>query len=137
MAALGVVALALGGLLIGYEPITVDPDTMYRPIKSELSRALREGTLPLWSDRFGVGTPLAAESHVAAFYPPNWVLYRLLSVAVAYRLSMWIHYLALVAATYLYARALRLTPWGAHWPHWRSRSAGSRRATRRTSRSTT
>jgi hypothetical protein len=112
LAALGVVALALGGLLVGYEPINGDPDNMYRPFKAELARALREGGLPLWSDKFGVGTPLAAESHVAAFYPPNWVFYRVLSVSAAYRLSMWVHYLALVVATYLYARALKLTAWG-------------------------
>jgi hypothetical protein len=112
LATLGVVALSLGGLLVGYEPVNSDPDTMYRPIKSELARSLRARGLPLWSDRFGAGVPLAAESHVAAFYPPNWVSYRLMSVAAAYRVSMWCHYLALVSATYLYARALRLTAWG-------------------------
>ncbi len=112
LAAVGVVGLILSGLLVGYELVESDPETMYRPLKSELARALREGRLPLWSDKLGVGTPLAAESHVAAFYPPNWVLYRGLSVERAYGVSMWLHNVALVAATYLYARALGLTPWG-------------------------
>ena len=31
----------------------------------------------------------------------------------AYRLSMWLHYLALAAATYFYARCLEILPWGA------------------------
>ena len=44
--------------------------------------------MPFWSDRFGLGVPLAAESHAAAFYPPNLLLYRLLDVATAYRLAM-------------------------------------------------
>ena len=70
----------LGGLLVGYEPVDGDPDRMYRPLKTELAAALREGRLPFWSDRFGVGVPLVAESHVAAFYPPNLVFYRLLGV---------------------------------------------------------
>ena len=56
--------------------------------------------------------PLVAESHVAAFYPPNWVLYRALDVAIAYRLSLWLHFIALAAATYAYARDLELPPSG-------------------------
>jgi len=102
----------LGGLLAGYEPVGGDPDRMYRPLKSELARCLSEGRLPFWSERFGLGVPLVAESHVAAFYPPNLVLYTALDVSTAYRLSMWLHYLALVAATYGYARCLGVTPWG-------------------------
>ncbi len=107
------VGTILGGLLVGYEPVSGDPDRMYRPLKSELARALEHGRLPFWSDRFGLGLPLVAESHVAAFYPPNLVFYRLLDVPTAYRLSMWLHYLALAAATYFYARCLEIIPWGA------------------------
>src|SRR5262245_6861862 len=92
LAALAAVALAVGGLLVGYEPVSGDPDCLYRPIKSELARALQRGTLPLWSDRLGLGVPLAAESHAAAFYPANWLLYGVMNVAPAYRLAMWLHY---------------------------------------------
>lgn len=101
-----VVGVLLCPLFAGIEPIGGDPDLMYRPIKRELVRSLREGTLPFWSDRFGLGVPLAAESHVAAFYPPNWVLYGLLDVPAAYRLSLWLHYVALAATTYACARVL-------------------------------
>lgn len=110
---LAFVGLIMGGLLIGYEPVGGDPDRMYRPLKTELARALEQGRLPFWSDRFGMGLPLLAESHVAAFYPPNLILYRTLDVSAAYRLSMWLHYLAIAAATYFYARCLDLAPWGA------------------------
>ena len=112
IAALAAVGLIVGGLLVGWEPTGGDPDRVYRPIKTELSRSLQEGQLPFWSDRFGLGVPLVAESQVGAFYPLNWVLYRALDVSVAYRLSMWLHYLALAGATYAYARRLKLTPWG-------------------------
>ena len=44
------------------------------------------GRLPFWSDRIGLGVPLVAESHVAAFYPPNWLFYRFCDVPTAYRL---------------------------------------------------
>ncbi len=110
--ALILVGIILSGLLVGYEPTGGDPDRLYRPLKTELSRALRDGTLPFWSDRLGLGVPLVAESHVAAFYPPNLLLYRFLDVSVAYRLSMWLHYLALVATTYLLGRSIRIAPWG-------------------------
>jgi hypothetical protein len=105
------VGLALGGLLIGYEPVGGDPDTMYRPIKSELARSLRAGTLPFWSDRFGLGVPLVAESHAGAFYPLNWGFYRFPNVNTAYRLLMWLHFVALAVTTYAYAKSLNLTRW--------------------------
>jgi len=109
---LAMVGAILGGLLGGYEPVGGDPDRLYRPLKSELARSLSEGRLPYWSQRFGLGVPLVAESHVAAFYPPNLALYGILDVSTAYRLAMWLHYVALAAATYGYARCLGITPWG-------------------------
>ena len=110
--ALSTVGLVLGGLLVGYEPTGGDPGLLYRPVKLELARGLHQGTLPFWSDRFGLGVPLVAESHVAAFYPPNWALYGFFEVSTAYRLSMWLHYVALAGATFVYARRLGLQPWG-------------------------
>src|SRR5262245_31053307 len=74
--AVALVGLVLGGLLVGYEPVGGDPDRLYRPLKSELARSLAVGKLPFWSERFGLGVPLVAESHVAAFYPLNLLLYR-------------------------------------------------------------
>jgi hypothetical protein len=110
--ALALVGGCMGGLFVGYEPVGGDPDRLYRPLKSELARALAEGRLPFWSHRFGLGIPLVAESHVAAFYPLNLILYRALGVSSAYRLSMWLHYVALVATTYFYARCLSIERWG-------------------------
>jgi hypothetical protein len=82
---------------------------MYQPLKRELARALSTGRLPFWSDRLGLGIPLVAESHVAAFYPLNWVLYRFGDVAIAYRLTMWLHLIALVVTTFAYARVLGIS----------------------------
>jgi hypothetical protein len=108
-----IVGALLSPLLVGFAPVGGDPDLMYRPIKSELARGLHEGRLPYWSDRFGLGTPLVAESHVAAFYPPNGLLYRIFEVPAAYRVGMWIHFVATSAATYAYARVLGLSAAGA------------------------
>jgi hypothetical protein len=107
-----VVVAILAGLLVGFEPVGGDPDRLYRPLKAELARTLARGELPYWSDRFGLGVPLVAESQVAAFYPPNWLLYRIANVNAAYRCAMLVHYLAVAAATFAYGRRLGLTPWG-------------------------
>jgi hypothetical protein len=105
-AAVGAVGLVMAPVLVGFAPLSGDPELMYQPIKSDLGRALAAGRLPFWSDRFGLGVPLVAESHVAAFYPPNWVLYRLWQVGTAYRLALWLHMVALAGASYAYARVL-------------------------------
>ncbi len=113
LGALCVVGCLLAPVLVGIGPFGGDPELMYQPIKTELARSLSAGGLPFWSDRMGLGVPLVAESHVAAFYPPNWLFYRLWKVTTAYALSMWIHWVAMAAATYLYARVLAITPAGA------------------------
>lgn len=107
------IGLAFGPLLVGVEPVGGDPERLYRPVKTELARALHQGRLPWWSDRFGVGVPLVAESHAAAFYPPNWPLYALLPVHAAYRLAMWGHHVLMAAGVFVYARRLGITPGGA------------------------
>ncbi len=111
--ALAVVGAAFAPVLWGFEPLGGDPELMYQPIKSELARSLATGRLPFWSDRFGLGVPLIAESHVAAFYPLNWIFYRILSVEAAYAVLLWMHAVALAASTFAYARTLQITPPGA------------------------
>ncbi len=113
LAAVLIVGVVFGPVLAGFAPVGGDPDLLYQPIKTELGRALADGGLPFWSDRLGLGVPLVAESHVAAFYPPHWALYRLLPIGTAFRLSMWLHMTALAAATFAYARVLGIGPSGA------------------------
>jgi hypothetical protein len=103
------VGIFLGPALAGFGPVGNDPEILYRPIKLELARALAAGRLPYWSDRMGLGVPLVAESHAAAFYPPNWLFYRLWDVGTAYRLSMGLHLLALAGSTFAYARILGIS----------------------------
>ncbi len=104
-----VTGLVLALAWAGPRPIGGDPDLMYKPIKSELVRSLAVGRFPFWSDRFGIGVPLVAESHVAAFYPPNWLLYSAFGLHTAYLLSMWLHWLALAVTTFAYARTLGIS----------------------------
>jgi hypothetical protein len=112
LTSIGVIGLVLSPLLVGFAPFGGDPVLLYQPLKSELARALCHGRLPFWSDRFGLGVPLIAESHVAAFYAPNWLFYRLWEVGTAYRLTMWLHLVALAATTFAYARVLGISSAG-------------------------
>jgi len=107
-----VVGVLLSPLLVGIQPVGGDPDVMYKPFKEELAHGLRDGRLPFWSDRFGLGLPLVAESHVSAFYPLNWLFYWAFDVSTAYRFLMWLHYVALAGVTYGYARVLSIDRWG-------------------------
>lgn len=47
------------------------------PLAVFFSEALRDGHLPLWNDRLGLGFPLYAEGQIGAFYPPNWLIFQL------------------------------------------------------------
>jgi hypothetical protein len=112
LAAVCVVGTIMSPVVVGFAPLGGDPELMYQPIKTELGRSLAEGRLPFWSARLGLGVPLVAESHVAAFYPPNWFFYRLWDVETAYGLTLWVHWVALAAATFAYARRLEISPAG-------------------------
>ena len=110
----GLAGLLLLGLLRGYR-------TRRRRSRSPLPAAQGRSLLGSWprdACRSGVivsglGIPLLAESHVAALYPVNWLLYGLLNVSAAYRLAMWLHYVLLALTTYAYSRFLQISPRGA------------------------
>jgi hypothetical protein len=113
LSALCVVGINLGGLLVGRGIVGGDPDREFRNFRFVRAEEFRQGRLPFWSDRLGLGVPLIAESQVAAFYPPNQVLDRALDPLTAYDLAAWLHLLFLTAAVYALARILGIMPWGA------------------------
>ncbi|MFM7317812.1 MAG: hypothetical protein ACKO5E_12780 [bacterium] len=77
--------------LAGLEVTGGDPDRFFRPLKSELVRNIKQFQLPLWSDLFGFGMPLAAQSEIGAFYLPHYFIYGIFGVGSGYRLSMVLH----------------------------------------------
>src|SRR5512143_1952435 len=60
-----------------------DINWLFLPIGTELARALGQWRLPLWSPGLQAGFPLLAEGQVAALYPLNIILYRLLPAYTA------------------------------------------------------
>ena len=112
-ALVGILVLVSGGQLLGLEVVGGDPDKFFRPLKSEFVRNIWAGRLPLWSDLFGFGMPLAGQSEIGAFYLPHWLIYPIFGADFGYRLSMFLH--QLMAATFLFilAKKLGASPKGA------------------------
>jgi len=77
--------------LLFYLPVTLgqrvfsegDLLWLFLPIRTELSRALAEGRLPLWTPALQAGFPLFAEGEVAALYPINLIFHWLLPAPFA------------------------------------------------------
>jgi hypothetical protein len=74
-----------------YFPVTLghqvfsagDITWLFLPLRTDLARALAEGRLPLWTPSLQAGFPIFAEGEVAALYPLNLLLHRLLPAHTA------------------------------------------------------
>ena len=54
-----------------------DLPKIFYPLAQLFHQALLAGQLPLWNDQLGLGFPLYAEGQIGAFYPLNWLIFRL------------------------------------------------------------
>ena len=84
--AIGAIAfLSLGAALIAAQVGVVPGKWLWNldmpkldfPLAQIFHDALASGRLPLWNDNLGLGFPLYAEGQIGAFYPPNWLIFRL------------------------------------------------------------
>jgi len=82
----------------------------YYPLGVELSRALNEGRLPLWTLGMYGGFPILADAQIGALYPVNMLLFRFLSPQFALAYSMLLHFAWGAVGMYLFARACGLRP---------------------------
>ncbi|HEY2381823.1 MAG TPA: YfhO family protein [Terriglobia bacterium] len=79
--------------------------TAFYPSRAFMSKAIHEGTLPLWNPYLLSGTPFQASPQSSLFYPPN-VLYYILPLPVAWTLCLMLRvFLAGVFMT-LFVRAI-------------------------------
>ncbi|MBI5031817.1 MAG: YfhO family protein [Chloroflexi bacterium] len=109
---LAVASLALWPLLY-YWPVTLgqqvfsegDINWLFLPIRTELSRALAEGRLPLWTPALQAGYPLFAEGEVAALYPLNLLLAWLLPAASAISYSILFNWVFASVGMYILVRS--------------------------------
>ncbi|HEX7586900.1 MAG TPA: hypothetical protein VF478_01150, partial [Anaerolineae bacterium] len=70
---------------------TRDVSRVYHPFAVELARALGEGRLPLWTPMLQGGFPLFAEGQVAALYPIQLLLVKLLPPELAISIETLLH----------------------------------------------
>ena len=76
------------------------------PLKFAYGQKLKEGKLLLWSSLIGNGYPVFAEGQTGELYPPNLLLFKLLSPLRAYNYSLLGHYFLAGFFTYLFCRRI-------------------------------
>ena len=112
-AAVALAVLAWWPLLRGAGLIGGDIYTYFFPLKLWYAWWVKRGSIPFWNALVGHGFPTLGESQTAIFYPSNLILYRFLSVNMAYNLTHVAHYVLAFGFTCLLASAMGLGRWGA------------------------
>jgi len=119
---LGVMLIALlliyRRLVAGWVLAGGDLHTYFFPYWAAAARAFQDGALPLWNPYLFAGAPLLANSQAAIFYPLNWPFWllsgpALSGMAASLHWSVLLHLLLAACTTFLLARRLGLTSWGA------------------------
>lgn len=76
------------------------------PRRDFLSRSLKDGEIPVWTNLIGNGYPLLGEGQGGVLYPPNLILFGLLDSVTAYNLTILLSFILCMAFMYLFARSL-------------------------------
>lgn len=79
-------------------------------LKDFLSKTLKKGEFPLWTDQIGRGFPVLAEGQIGTFHLYNLWAFRLLPSSLAFNLGFLTIFLTTGLSTYLYGRAKKLRP---------------------------
>lgn len=110
------VILLAAGFLVYHLPVTLgqrvfsEGDILWGnfPIRAELTRALAQGRLPLWTPLLQAGLPLFAEGHTAALYPLNLFLHSLIPSYFAISYVIMFNLVWVSIGMYFFARACGL-----------------------------
>lgn len=76
----------------------------YFPLFQLIQDQWASGTVPLWSQYDGLGTPILADATSSVFYPGKLIFCLPISFALAYRLYIVLHYLLAFGAAYYTAK---------------------------------
>jgi hypothetical protein len=93
-------------------PLGSDAVDVYYPLRSYLGDRLSEGDVPLWDPHRFAGTPAAANTQMAVWYPPNW-LFALGGTLAIYSILAVLSRLVALLLAYWFLRVLRLHPYAA------------------------
>jgi hypothetical protein len=106
VAAVALALLFFGDVILGgqvYYP--GDIARVYLPQRVALARSLAQASFAWWAPELGIGYPLLA-SEAGVLYPPNWLLYLILTPERAISASIVLHYALAGAGFYVYVRRL-------------------------------
>jgi len=115
---LSALAILYRRLLAGRVLAGGDLHTYFFPYWVAVTRAWREGHLPLWTPYLFAGTPLLSNSQLGVFYPLNWPFWALCGtslagVAQALHWNLLLHLVLAAFASYRLTRRLGVGSWGA------------------------
>jgi len=80
------------------------------PFRDFFSRALKEGSLPLWAPQINCGFPLFAEGQAGVLYPFNFLAALLLPTYAALNYNIVLHFWLAGAGVYGFLRTLECRP---------------------------
>lgn len=95
-----------------HNPLGSDAVDIYYPLRSYLGDRISEGDVPLWDPHRFAGTPAAANTQMAVWYPPNW-LFGLGGTLAVYSTVAVLSRLGALLLAYWFLRVLRLHPYAA------------------------
>ena len=105
--------LLFGDVLRGHVYYGGDIARIYLPLRTALSAALREGRLPWWTNKVGIGYPLVAAGEAGALYPPNWLTALLWPPEQSLTITILLHYAWAGWGMFRFCRALGRSRWAA------------------------
>lgn len=74
------------------------------PLKDWYSFLLSKNKLPFWTSLIGNGYPVLAELQIGGLYPWHLLLFKFVSMPVAYNLNIFSHFLLAAVATFAFLR---------------------------------
>lgn len=105
--------LLFGAALCGSVYYGGDIARIYLPLRAALTSALREGRLPWWTNKVGLGYPLVAAGEAGALYSPNWLVSLIWPPEQSLTITVLLHYAWSVVGMALLARDMQRSSWAA------------------------
>lgn len=104
------VLAALFPIFLGRFYAVGDTRNVFIPLELFFQKEIRAGQLPAWMPQAAWGFPVIAAAQIGFFYPPLFISRLILPIQVYLPLMLVGHLIALAIGTYMFARALKLSP---------------------------
>jgi len=98
------------GLVITDDLFTSDLMNDRYPVRVELSRNIKEGHLPLWTNLIYCGFPIQANPESGIIYPLNIILFGALPPALAFNISLLLKFFLAAFFLFMYLKLIEIDP---------------------------